>query len=103
MSPSPVESHPSAVDALCKRYQVRRLEVFGSAANGEFDPAHSDLDFMVEFEPCSPSEHYDRYFGLVESLESLFGRRVDLLEADSIRNPYLLRRINESRIRLYAA
>jgi len=100
---SEIESQREALRGLCRRYHVSRFEAFGSAANGEFDPVHSDLDFLVVFEPCSPSEHYERYFGLLESLEALFGKRVDLLEAGSIQNPYLLRRINESRVALYAA
>lgn len=95
--------HRMELEQLCRRYHVLRLELFGSATGGDFDPKTSDLDFLVEFERCLPDEHYERYFGLLESLQALFGRPVDLVEARALRNPYFIRRVNESRIPLYAA
>lgn len=45
----------SDIAALCRRFGVRRLVVFGSAARGaDFDPARSDLDFLVEFDRGDP-------------------------------------------------
>ena len=88
---------------LCRRHGVARLEVFGSATDDSFDPEHSDLDFLVTFAPCAPGEHYERYFGLVESLESLFGRPVDLVEASAMRNPYFVRSVNETKALLYVS
>ncbi len=77
--------------ALCRKHRVFKLEVFGSAADGTFDPARSDLDFLVEYEPLSPGEHYEAYFGLWEALEALFQRKVDLVEPHTMRNPFLSR------------
>jgi predicted nucleotidyltransferase len=91
------------VEEACKRHSVKSLELFGSGAGLGFDPNRSDLDFLVTFAPCSPEEHYERYFGLLEALEECLGRRVDLVEEEAVSNPYLLKRINESRVRLYAA
>jgi len=88
---------------LCKRHHVRKLDVFGSAATADFDSDESDLDFLVTFEPCSPAEHYERYFGLIEDLEALFGRHVDLVEESAMRNPYFVREVQASRQSLYAA
>ena len=88
---------------LCVRYRVRRLEVFGSAAGEEFDPASSDLDFLVEFEDLQSGQHADAYFGLLEALQKLFDRPVDLLMTSAISNPFLMQRIEESRTLLYAA
>jgi len=88
---------------LCEHHHVRKLNVFGSAANGEFDGKESDLDFLVTFEPCSPADHYERYFGLLEDLEALFGRHVDLVEESAMRNPYFVREVQASRQSLYAA
>lgn len=88
---------------LCVQHRVERLYLFGSAARGEFDPAASDLDFLVEFEPMSPREHADAFFGLLEDLERLFGRHVDLLEPEPIKNPYLWESIVQSRQILYEA
>jgi uncharacterized protein len=88
---------------LCERYRVRRLELFGSALTGAFDPATSDLDLLVEFGDVPAGCHADCYFGLLEALETLFGRSVDLVEARAIENPYFLAVINQGREVLYAA
>ncbi len=88
---------------LCRRYRVRRLELFGSAAGDEFDPQRSDVDFLVEFEPLAEGEHADAYFGLRESLETLLGRPVDLVMTRAIRNRYFLEAIQPIRTLLYAA
>ncbi|MEX0682823.1 MAG: nucleotidyltransferase domain-containing protein [Dehalococcoidia bacterium] len=83
-----LKQHRTEVDALCKRFQVSRLDLFGSAAAGEFRDGESDLDFLVEFELTDSAGYADRYFGLIEALQQLFGRPVDLVVASAIRNPY---------------
>ncbi len=89
---------------LCKRYHVQRLEVFGSALTGEgFDSEKSDLDFLIEYLPLEPGEHADCYFGLLEALQDLFGRHVDLVMTRAIKNPYFLESINKCREVIYAA
>lgn len=88
---------------LCRRHRVTRLEVFGSAASGNFDPETSDLDFLVEFVPLGPGERADAYFGLLEDLRDLFGRPVDLVMTRAIRNPYFRQAIEQTREVLYAA
>ena len=88
---------------LCRRYRVGRLELFGSAARGRFDSDRSDVDFLVEFKPLAEGEHADAYFGLLESLQTLFARPVDLVMIRAIRNPYLLQAIERTRTLLYAA
>ena len=98
-----VEDHRDALNRLCRAYHVDRMDLFGSAAQGGFNPATSDLDFLVRFKPCSPGQHYERYFGLLESLQALFDHRIDLVEADAMRNPYFVRRVNESRTSIYVA
>ena len=97
-----IKNHVEQLEGLCRKHSVRRLEVFGSAADGTFDPDRSDLDFLVEYESLSPAEHYEAYFGLWEDLEALFGRKVDLVEPSAMRNPYFIRRVNESRKLVYA-
>lgn len=74
-----------ALVALCQRYGVARLEVFGSAARGvDFDPTTSDVDFLVEFKPQSGLPPLQQFFGLADALEQLLGRRVDLIERGAI-------------------
>ena len=91
------------VAASCRRFHVRRLDLFGSAARGTFDPERSDLDFLVSFDDLPPADFADVFFGLQEALVALFGRPVDLLTAESIRNPYLRESIDRNRMVLYAA
>ncbi|MCH7719992.1 MAG: nucleotidyltransferase domain-containing protein [Planctomycetes bacterium] len=89
---------------ICREYRVQRLELFGSALRDDcFDPRVSDLDFLVEFLPLSPGEHFDTYFGLLLALEDLFDRHVDLVMTRAIRNPYFLESVNQTRTVLYAA
>ena len=77
-----IVNHSQDVAALCRRYGVQRLEVFGSAARGsDFDPARSDADFLVSFAPgCSLGAFSD----LKADLEALLGRAVDLVEREAV-------------------
>jgi len=93
-----------ALIALCKRYDVVRLEVFGSAARGaDFDPALSDVDFLVEFKGASALAPLEQFFGLANALKDLLGRPVDLVEPSAIKNPFVRAGINRSREVLYGA
>ena len=100
---SVVEQHRERIAELCRRYAVRRLDLFGSAARGDFDPTTSDLDFLVEFDDFTPENAADRYLGLLIDLEDLFGRKVDLVSARAIRNPYFRQVAEQTRTTLYAA
>ena len=88
---------------LCKNRGVRRLALFGSAATGSFDRSSSDLDLIVEFNPMSPVEHADNYFGLMEDLQKLFDVPVDLIELAPIRNPFFRQAVAETEEVLYEA
>jgi predicted nucleotidyltransferase len=95
---NPIDQHRREVTALCRKSDVRRLDVFGSAVRADFDPARSDLDFLVEFDDMPPARYAEAYFSLKEGLEKLFGRPVDLVTGSGLANPYLRTRIaNESR------
>ena len=98
-----VDGRREEIGRICERYGVKRLDLFGSAAVGRFDPQKSDLDFVVSFEHQTPARLFDRYFGLKEELERMFGREVDLLMEEAIRNPYLAKSVNRSRAPIYAA
>jgi len=99
-----IENNYEAIKDLCVKFRVRRLELFGSAIDDEnFDPENSDIDFLVEFQPLKQGEYADTYFGLLEAVENLFGRHVDLVMPRAIKNPYFLEVINRNRKVLYAA
>ena len=98
-----VESKRGDLARLCERHHVRRLEIFGSASGSTFDVAASDLDFLVEFHDVPEGERANCYFGLLEGLEALFDRSIDLVEVKAIDNPYFLAAIERTRKVLYAA
>lgn len=98
-----VKQYHQILDTLCRKYRVSRLEVFGSAAAGDFDAKSSDLDFLVEFLPLEPGQSADAYFGLLFDLQDLFKRSIDLVMPTAIKNPYFLQSINQHREVLYAA
>ena len=98
-----IERHRVELTELCRIHHVKTFEVFGSAADGSFDPSKSDLDFLVDFEPMPPSDHSNGYFGLWFALEDLFDRKVDLVETLAVTNPFFLQSIRPNRRVLYAA
>jgi hypothetical protein len=100
---SPIAQYRDELEKLCHRYHVKRLELFGSAASGRFNPNTSDLDFLVMFEDLEPAVYADAYLGFYESLTTLFDRRIELVSTTAITNPYFLESIQQNRETLYAA
>ena len=98
-----IEQNQPQIAELCRRYDVKRLELFGSAATGKFDPASSDVDFLVEFPPEARKPWGGELQDLKEDLEKLFERKVDLISNREIENPYKRRSIDASRRLVYAA
>lgn len=98
-----IQENLDVIRELCARHRVRRLFLFGSAATGEFDPATSDLDFLVVFEPDQERGWGGVYFQMKADLEAMFARPVDLVEAHVPKNPYFIESINETKQLLYAA
>lgn len=98
-----IAQHRSGISAICQRYRIQRLKVFGSAARADdFNPASSDADFLVEF-AADAQPDLAAFFGAKADLEQLLGRGVDLVEPGAVRNPYVLASINRSREAVYAA
>lgn len=96
-----VEKKLSQLAALCKTHQVDSLALFGSAVHGDFGDS-SDLDFLVSFsESVELLDYADNYFGLLEKLEHMFDRPIDLVSEKSLKNPILIAEINRSKVSLY--
>jgi predicted nucleotidyltransferase len=99
-----VADHASEIAELCRRFHVRRLEVFGSAADGEgFDPNSSDVDFLVEFDTGETLPSLETFFALREGLAEVLERPVDLAMMGAIRNPYIRNAIERTRQSIYAS
>jgi len=95
-----IRDNQQAIIALCHRYRIRKLEVFGSAATGAFDPATSDIDFVVDLGVYAPGTA-DRYLDLIAALEDLLGHRVEMITRPSIRNPYLRQAIEAQKVTIH--
>ena len=102
MNPLITSRRPELED-LCRRFHVRNLALFGSAATGGYRQGKSDFDFLVEFEPLSPAERADAYFGLLLALEDLFKSKIDLVEEGASNNPYFVKTVEQTKSLLYAA
>ena len=98
-----VAARTDDLQRICLRYHVLRLDLFGSAATSEHRSKDSDLDFVVEFKPAASTAYADTYFGLLEELEQLFEKPVDLVVGPAIKNPYFLQAVEETRVPVYEA
>jgi len=90
-----------AICQLCGRLKVKRLDIFGSATTDRFT-ADSDVDVLVQFDR-GPGDLFSRYFDLKEGLEQIFGRPVDVVLEESLKNPYFKLAIEQTRRQVYAA
>ena len=94
-----VEDNREAIVALCERYGVRRLSVFGSAVMGTFDPATSDVDFLVDL-----GEYDDRvgrrFMRVIVALEDLMGRRIDVV-TEPVTKPWLREEVDATKVTIY--
>lgn len=101
--PTILAEHRSTIEALCRRYHVRRLDAFGSVLRDDFDPDHSDIDLLVEYDPAHGSPSLAEYLGFRDALSGLLGRPVDLVMAGAVRNEIIKADIDATKTLLYAA
>jgi predicted nucleotidyltransferase len=93
--------HRTDIATLCRELGVKRLYVFGSATRGASLAEVEDLDFLVQFEPMPPVAYAHNYFRLAEELEKLFHAPVDLVEIETLDNPYFKEAVDESKVPIY--
>ena len=95
-----IETNIQKIAALCKKYKVNKLFVFGSILTNRFND-NSDVDLVVSFNKAEVSDYFDNYFDFKYALEELFGREVDLLEEQTIKNPYLKKNVDTTKTLIY--
>ena len=88
---------------LCELFGVSRLDLFGDAATTDIALEDDTLTFLVEFDSASRRAYFDMYFGLIESLEKLFQKPVELTIDSAIKNPYFRQAVEETRVNLYVS
>lgn len=99
-----IQEKQTLIADLCLKYQVKRLELFGSATQIErFDLQQSDIDFLVEFNPPHSIDRAEQYFGLLEEMQRLFPNRIDLVSAKALKNPYFIAAIQKQKELIYAS
>ena len=91
-----------ALSEACARFGVARLRVFGSVLNDHFDPQASDIDFLVDFQ-AGREDRFADFFGLQDELTRIFGRKIDLIVAESVKNPYFKSSVLRGAEDVYAA
>ena len=95
-----IENNIQKIIALCKEYKVNKLFVFGSILTNRFND-NSDVDLVVSFNKAEVNDYFDNYFDFKYALEELFGRKVDLLEEQAIKNQYLKKNVDATKALIY--
>ncbi len=81
-----IDANMDKIKALCNKFKVARLFVFGSVLTDNFKSS-SNIDLVVDFSEIDLYDYADNYFDLKSALEALFNRKIDLLEDKSVKNP----------------
>ena len=95
-----IESNMDKIIALCKKYKVSKLFVFGSILTNRFNK-ENDVDFIVNFDKAQVTDYFSNFFDLKYALEDVLGREVDLLEEQTIKNPYLKKNVDATKTLIY--
>lgn len=88
-------------NTLCITHNVKSLYAFGSSTNDKFNPQDSDIDLFVEIEDEDPIERGEKLLSFWDKLEGFFNRKVDLLTESSLRNPFLRKSIDSTKVLIY--
>jgi uncharacterized protein len=95
-----MEPYKQCVAELCDLHRVDRLYMFGSVSRGQMTD-ESDVDLLVRFKPFDVALYFENYMALKSKLGQLLGREVDLLEEQTLSNPYLIRSIERDKRLIY--
>jgi hypothetical protein len=95
-----LEPYKDDIDKLCREHKVNRLYAFGSVLTGKFN-SKSDIDLLVDFAEIKLEDYADNYFDFKFSLQDILKRPIDLLEEKAMKNPYLIKSINQQRQLIY--
>ena len=97
-----LEEHIEQINLACNTYYVKSLFAFGSVVTDKLK-TESDIDMVVDIDSKDPIDYSDNYFALKFQLENILKRPVDLLEDKAIKNPFLKKQIDNTKVPIYAA
>lgn len=86
---------------LCESHEIKYLYAFGSSVTDNFDSDKSDIDLIVEIDEVDPIERGEKLISLWDSFERFFKRKIDLLTDSSIKNPFLRKNIDATKVLIY--
>ncbi|MDG3582110.1 nucleotidyltransferase family protein [Galbibacter pacificus] len=95
-----IENNIDKLKALCIKYKVDKMYVFGSVLTPDFNQK-SDIDFLVRLKPFGHKGAFLNYFDFKDSLKELFKREVDLVSEEGLENPYIIKSINKTKQLIY--
>lgn len=95
-----LKDHIEQIKALCNTHNVKSLFAFGSVVSDKLKP-ESDIDLIVDIDSKDPIDYSDNYFALKFQLEDILKRPVDLLENKALKNPFLKKQINSTKVLVY--
>ena len=95
-----VKQHIKEINTLCQTYKVAKLFAFGSVLTDRFNE-QSDIDLIVDFDKSRIEDYFDNYFDFKYALEAVFGRKVDLVEEQAIKNPYFKKAVDTTKMLIY--
>ena len=95
-----IELNIDKIIALCKKYKVAKLWVFGSILTPRFND-QSDVDFSVEFDRKAIDDMFVVFFDFVEELQTLLDRKIDLVDETAIKNPYFRKQLDATKQLIY--
>lgn len=95
-----INQYKKTIALLCESHRVEKLYLFGSATNDSFNE-NSDIDFLVKFKPFDLKDYFINYLDLKEQLKKTFNREIDLVEEQTLKNPYLIKSINKNKALIY--
>ncbi len=96
-----IESHADALREIFRNHRITKAYIFGSALNEKFN-AKSDIDFLIQFEnELTPLEKGTLWWSLHDALRDLFDREIDLLTEASLKNPYFIKEVNNTKQLIY--
>lgn len=95
-----IEINMNKIIALCKKYKVARLWVFGSILTPRFND-DSDVDFSVEFQNNMIDDIFVVFFDFIEEMQSILGRKVDMVDETAVKNPYFRKELDATKTLIY--
>ena len=95
-----LKNHIEQIKQLCNAYHVRSLFAFGSVVSDQLKVG-SDIDMIVDIDSTDPIDYSDNYFALKFQLENILKRPVDLLEDKALKNPFLKKQIDNTKVLIY--